>query len=275
MTTTLLTGVPRSGTTLCCHLLNQYQNTVALHEPISTGAFDGNRQDAIQSIMQFCLYAREQIRSEKAIVTKQHDGSLPTNPVSDDGGALRKEVVKLGVLEIDKDLSNEFTLLVKHNALFSALLEELTEAFAVYAVVRNPLAVLVSWQTVDLPVHSGHVPMGEKFDAKLTSLLAAKSNVLDRQLVLLSWFFQRYDKLIDPSRIIRYEDVIASNGRCLRVIAKRPIQGQVRLDAQTGVNRISPDQLMALRNALLSGDNVAEPFYSDLEIDAEYRRLSR
>ena len=31
---TLITGVPRSGTTLCCNLLNQCDNVVALHEPI-------------------------------------------------------------------------------------------------------------------------------------------------------------------------------------------------------------------------------------------------
>ena len=30
----LLTGVPRSGTTLCCHLLGQASDTVALFEPM-------------------------------------------------------------------------------------------------------------------------------------------------------------------------------------------------------------------------------------------------
>ncbi len=30
----ILTGIPRSGTTLICYLLNKIPNTVALHEPM-------------------------------------------------------------------------------------------------------------------------------------------------------------------------------------------------------------------------------------------------
>ena len=164
-------------------------------------------------------------------------------------------------------------MVIKHNALFSALLEELVGAFEVYAVIRNPLAVLVSWQTVDLPVYSGHIPMGEMFDAELTSLLATKASTLDRQLVLLSWFFKRYDELIDLSHIIRYEELIASNGECLQTISKKPLEVETRLDAQTQVARISAEQLTTLRDALLSSPNVAEPFYSSSEIEAEYLRL--
>lgn len=275
MATTLLTGVPRSGTTLCCHLLNQCQNTVALHEPISPASFTRNREDAIEFIKQFCISAELQVLSDKSIVTKQRDGELPTNPVSTAEGALRKEIVKLGGVKIEKELDEEFTLVVKHNALFSALLEELVDVFDVYAVVRNPLAILVSWQTVDLPVHSGHIPMGERFDAELAALLSTTTNILERQLLLLNWFFVRYDKLIDRSRIVRYEDVIESDGGSLQVISKGPMQGEITLDAQTGAaGRISAEQLRALRDALLSGTNVAEPFYSRIEIDEEYRRLN-
>ena len=273
MATTLLTGVPRSGTTLCCYLLNECQNTVALHEPISPSSFVGSRKDAIESIIQFCASAGLQVRAKKIVPTKQYGGKLPTNPVSSENSGLRKEIVKLGDMKVEKKLDEDFTLVVKHNALFSALLEELVSAFEVYAVIRNPLAVLVSWQTVDLPVYSGHIPMGEKFDAELTSRLATKDSVLDRQLVLLSWFFTRYDELIDLSHIIRYEDLIASNGECLQTISKKPLQVERRLDAQTQVARISAEKLTTLRDALLSSPNVAEPFYSSSEIEAEYLRL--
>jgi hypothetical protein len=41
------TGLPRSGTTLTCHLLNKLPNTVALHEPIAPGQFvDLESEDA-------------------------------------------------------------------------------------------------------------------------------------------------------------------------------------------------------------------------------------
>lgn len=37
----VLTGLPRSGTTLACRLLNLLPDTVALHEPIAPGRFAG------------------------------------------------------------------------------------------------------------------------------------------------------------------------------------------------------------------------------------------
>ena len=77
----LLTGVPRSGTTLCCYLLNQYRNTVALHEPINPSDFSESREDAIKLIAEFAYSAHSQLLKNKSIVTKQRDGKIPNNPV--------------------------------------------------------------------------------------------------------------------------------------------------------------------------------------------------
>jgi hypothetical protein len=41
----VLTGLPRSGTTLTCHLLNKLPDTVALHEPMQ-GVDYGDTVDA-------------------------------------------------------------------------------------------------------------------------------------------------------------------------------------------------------------------------------------
>jgi hypothetical protein len=43
----VLTGLPRGGTTLTCHLLNQLPDTVALHEPIPPGKFVGLEEEAV------------------------------------------------------------------------------------------------------------------------------------------------------------------------------------------------------------------------------------
>ena len=37
----VLTGLPRSGTTLACHLLNKLPDTVAVLEPFEAGRFAG------------------------------------------------------------------------------------------------------------------------------------------------------------------------------------------------------------------------------------------
>ena len=272
MGTKLLTGVPRSGTTLCCYLLNQYENTVALHEPIKPELFVGTRQEALGLIREFSDAARSRLLEKKTIITKQRNGKLPTNPVKDDHGALRKEAVDLGIIKINKALDEKFTLFVKHNALFTALLEELVDDFDVYALVRNPMSVLVSWHTVDLPVHFGQLPMGEKFDESLSSQLEDAASILQKQLTILAWFYKRYDHLIESSRIIRFEDVLSSEGSVLQSIFNHSSE-KIHFDREERANRLSLASLKQLHHGLLSHGSVAEPFYSSSEIDAEYHRI--
>ena len=41
--TVLLTGLPRAGTTLCCHILNSCKGVLALHEPLSPDDFSSEQ----------------------------------------------------------------------------------------------------------------------------------------------------------------------------------------------------------------------------------------
>ena len=81
--------------------------------------------------------------------------------------------------------------------------------------MRNPLSVLASWQTVDLPVHRGRIPAGEALDGDLHRMLEREPDVVRRQLIVLDWFFGRFHAHLDPQDIIRYEDVIESGGLAL------------------------------------------------------------
>ncbi|MDG2070532.1 MAG: sulfotransferase domain-containing protein, partial [Pseudomonadales bacterium] len=211
--TILLTGIPRSGTTLCCHLLNQQPNTVALHEPISSESFNNSdRQLAIKVINEFVNSSRTEVLSSGLVQSKQLAGSIPSNPVKSDDGHLRKEQVSPGQMSVNETLSEDFLLVVKHNALFTALVNDLVKDFTCYAVVRNPLATLLSWQTVDLPIHQGYVPMGELFDPILQKDLNERETIIDRQLYILRWFYRSFSENLDRKKIIRYEDIVDTNG---------------------------------------------------------------
>ena len=91
----------------------------------------------------------------------------------------------------------------------------MTESFPCLVLVRNPLSVLASWQTVDLPVHRGRIPAGEELDGELHRALEREPDVLGRQLIVLDWFFGRFHAYLDPANILRYEDVVESGGRAL------------------------------------------------------------
>lgn len=212
--TLLLTGLPRAGTTLCCHILNTYPNVLALHEPMTPSDFDPalGRAVAVAHVANFARQNRASALAEGRVVSRQKDGRVPDNPVgqttSEDG--LRQMDVSLGEIDVrDRLLGDNFTLILKHNALFTALLPELNDALPVYGIVRNPLAVLASWNQVDLPVNQGHIPAAEMFDPQLKAQLAQIDDRLQRQLHILEWFCRQYlDHL--GGRILRYEDFVVN-----------------------------------------------------------------
>ena len=157
------------------------------------------------------------ILSERRAPSVQVEGRLDDNRSASrhtDAG-LRRLRGGWGEIAIDKPLSANFTLLIKHNALFAALLPRLTESFACLALVRNPLSVLASWQTVDLPVHRGRIPAGEALDGELHRMLEREPDVVRRQLIVLDWFFGRFHAHLNPEDILRYEDLVESGGLAL------------------------------------------------------------
>ena len=264
--TWLLSGIPRSGTSLCCRLAGELPDTVALSEPIRRQAFAGvdERGEACQRIEDFARGVRARIPLEKRAPSVQVDGRLDDDRVvsREPAGRLRRSRGGQGEIRINKPLSSEFALLIKHNALFAALLPGLATSTACLALVRNPLAVLASWQTVDLPIHRGRVPAGERYDPKLLRALENEDDVLCRQVMVLNWFFDRYRTHLETRSILRYEDVVASGGRILFDRLDRGDARSVSLENRNGNRAYAGADVDRLLATLVSGSDAWSAFYS-------------
>ena len=121
-------------------------------------------------------------------------------------------VVASARVEVSKTLRPDFLLAIKHPNAFAALLPALSGRFECCATVRNPLAVLASWETIEAPVHRGHAPYAEATDPDLRATLDSLPSVVERQLALLDWYFRTFTSALSDDRVLRYEDVISSNG---------------------------------------------------------------
>lgn len=219
MNTLLLTGLPRSGTTLTCALLNQLPDVLALAEPIPLQDVS-NRSAAVERVVDFVRTARERALGE---------GKAPTASVSWSGdnlvapphsrGDLRASLGGVRPLRIDKPLSGRFLLCIKHPALFTALAQELMRDFPVFAIVRSPLAALASWQTVDFLPHQGRSVIAERMDPGLGGHLDTIGDRLDRQVALISWYLAAFEKLPE-GRVIRYEDLIRNPASQLSLLLR-------------------------------------------------------
>lgn len=270
-----LMGVPRGGTTLACRLLGECDGTVSLFEPMDVATLDpGDRGGALSQVDRFYLAMRDSLLARGTAVSKHRDGQVPDNPFGSrrqhDGR--RALQVMLGEIAIDPPAPG-FTLVIKHNAAFCALLPEIADRFEAFAIVRNPLAVLASWNTVDLPVGEGRIPAGERLDPGLRECLDATGDRLRRQCIVLDWFFRRFGDALPPGRVLRYEDIVASGGRALR--DRVGLSGPDRPDlTERNASRLYAGvDIARLADALERQAGTWSPWYARADIDAVAQRL--
>ena len=124
----ILTGVPRAGTTLACQLIHQCDGSVALFEPMDMTALHyGDRQAAIAGVQRFFVDARKQLLAEGTAPSMQVDGGIPDNSFASamDTSGHRRLLASPGLIRVEPKPQAGFTLVVKHNASFTALLPEL------------------------------------------------------------------------------------------------------------------------------------------------------
>jgi hypothetical protein len=205
-------------------MLNKLPNTVALHEPITYGRFDPKNEKAIlDGIEKFYRRMRRMITDEKVAFSKEMEGQITnksyqltseTERLRRVAGHIRQRR-KDQKLKIEKALDREFALVIKQPAMFSALLPILVKRFPCYALVRNPLAVLASWNSINRHTRNGHAPAAERYDEHLRGALDSIEDRSERQLWLLSWFFGRYRQELPEDHVVRYEEMVASGGASL------------------------------------------------------------
>ena len=268
--TWLLCGVPRSGSSLCCRLAGWTPDTVALSEPIEPATFASaaGPADAYAHIREFAASTRAELLATGRAASVQVNGRLDDDRVSGtpNTAGLRSLRGGPGELRVDKHLSADFLLLIKHNALFAALLDRLAGSFPTLGLVRNPVAVLASWQTVDLPVQQGRVPMGERFDPELAGALDSEADTLRRQVHVLRWFFARFRDCLTPDRVVRYEDVVASGGVALfHRLGKTALPEA--LENRNANALYAPDRVDAILSAVQATDGAWSGWYGRRECE--------
>jgi hypothetical protein len=85
MRNVLITGTPRSGTTLICSLLNKLPDTVALHEPMNVWDFAECRDGgAVADLIEnFCAETRTSLHEHGFAISKHVRGKIPDNVAAD------------------------------------------------------------------------------------------------------------------------------------------------------------------------------------------------
>ncbi|MCY3811481.1 MAG: hypothetical protein OXH15_06775 [Gammaproteobacteria bacterium] len=266
----LLCGIPRAGSSLCCRLAGKVPNLVALSEPIARDRSQSahGADAAVGLIESFVAETRTRALASGRVPTIHVEGRLDDDlvePASPGLARLRRSRGTQGEIRVSSPLAAGFTLLVKHNALFAALLSSLTGRFECLALIRNPVAVLASWQTVDLPIGRGRIPAAEQFDKQLKAHLDRERDVLRRQMTVLNWFFGQFRAHLPAHRVIRYEDVVQSGGAVLfQALGSREMPTERLANRNDGAaySAADPPRLLA---ALLDEPGAWRRFYTSTD----------
>ena len=76
-------------------------------------------------------------------------------------------------IAVEPPASPDFTLVIKHPVAFTALLPILIERFEVFAIVRNPLAVLASWESAPFLQREGRLGLRPVIAPEIAARLEA------------------------------------------------------------------------------------------------------
>ncbi len=256
----ILTGPPRSGTTLTCHLLNLLDNTIALHEPMNLVMFP-DRETALGNIASFFGEMRHSLLSEGKALSKVAGDKIPDNPFATQEGGHRSSIVVKKAITFDKPLSSDFRLIIKHNAHFSLLLTDLVKTYRCFSIIRHPLSVIRSWNTIQAPVAEGKITVFKTLAPEKYREIEAIPRLLDRQIRLLDYLFSCYVGLPGLT-IIKYEDLIATQGSALESMVPEARRLNEPLQNRNRSPLYDPREEEVVRRAILDYPGAWESFYS-------------
>jgi hypothetical protein len=269
----VITGPGRSGTTLTCHLLNKLPNTVALSEPIAPGRYADRMPDyeaVADGIEEFYRSMRKMALGQGQVISKHVGGVVPDNPKGMKDG-VRQRIAEKGKIQVGKDLQPDFYLAIKQPGMFTALLPTLVKRFPCFAIIRNPLAIMLSTSTLQKPKGQ---PKGRRksssakvtYDPQLGERLEANKNEgadkIAQRLMRLHYTFERYHQSLPESHVLRYEDICDTRGKALEVIVPAASEFDEPLENKN-LNPLYPrDKVLNFGERLLESEGAYWNFYS-------------
>lgn len=261
--TVLLTGVIRSGTTLSCALLNELPNVLVLDEPLHLKVIQTLDERAFLPYVkeQFSLY-RTQALEEKTAYSGQLDQQLSQHYAEEKNDkGLRPSLISYQTIPVEKELTPDFTLVVKHHVVFLKHLAALMPTYPIYGLVRNPLAVLLSMHTL-ATLHHGYYQHQEQFLPNLITSIRQEKTKTARLIKLLDFFFERNLPLLRAGQSLYYEELVCHAGSVLGQLVPAARQHEKSLRNYNTNPYLNQEETLFIGEQLLQSQGAYWSFYS-------------
>lgn len=210
----ILTGIPRSGTTLAAALIDSLPDTVCLNEPAwQTARVARDAQGFAEWLAgDFAQLRQKLLRGEAVPDRREADGSAVTNYYRAEAGKMEHtfKVIPFARAELTQD----FTLAIKHNGPYLAALKPLVEskAYTIIAIVRHPVEVIASWRRLALPISQGRMPNATPYWPRMAQLVASPMDMLEKQVRMYDLMCKRIWDMRESIHVLPYETMVKSPG---------------------------------------------------------------
>lgn len=276
----ILVGPARSGTTLACSLLNKLADVVALDEP-----FERRMLQQMAGPDAFLGIVDKQFQSQRATIeatgeaqsTLSECGLLANHYATEpEVTTLRKRQVVLNTMR-GVSAARDFKLIIKHTLPFTAQLDELMRRYETFVLVRNPLAILASWNSIDAAYREGMIQPYVKplADDDLPKRLASIDDRLERQVELLEWHFDQYRPVLRNAKVVRYEDIIETGGTALAVITASAEGLDENLESHNTNPLYDRELIWELKEKLIARRGAIWDFYAPKQVESLFESLAQ
>jgi hypothetical protein len=265
----LITGIPRSGTTLAASLVDGLENTLCLNEPpryYEWAIQCQNRTEFVANLIADLEKMRASLQMGGTVLDyRERNGTVPTN-YFDDRGKRRK----LDYVPVSRPGSGAKLLLaVKHNEPLTAVLPELCEldSVQVAAIVRHPIPTILSWQSRDIPLSKGNLSPGYRFWDEATAIRRGAGSAVCIQAKIFELYCGRYWEYRDRIEIIKYEEIVCSPGVLERLTGRKPTgESAVATQNRKLSSRSGDEHITKLKRVVSNYFSNAYHFYPDLDV---------
>lgn len=243
----IVTGIPRSGTTLTAALIDAMQDSVCLNEPSWHSAKSATSAEGFAKFIadDFGVLRRKLLDGTPVQDRRSHAGKALTNYYATDRSPNHGKTIYEMVPLRRAGLSPQFTLAIKHNGPYLAVLPELIalQRFTILAIVRHPLQVIHSWRSLDLPISHGRMPNASAYWEQMAQLSKAHMDLLEKQVRMYDVMCQRVLENRQHIHLLRYEDLVQKPELLTEVTGKAPVVAPGIITPKTGLNEPGMDEI--------------------------------
>lgn len=263
----IVTGIPRSGTTLAAALIDSLEDAVCLSEPDWQSLWSQemtDRTEYVERIVKDFDRVRTALLAGESVSDRRNaDGSPITNYFR---RADRDRSQQFEILDVRcKGLSPGFLLGMKHNAHYTCVLPDLVTLpdLAILAIIRHPIPTILSWRSLDLPVSRGRLPAADRFWPEIPALWQTTNDLLEVQVRIYGLFCTRYKELSTRLTIIKYEDLVQDPGLLERCLDRKCVR-QIPIETKKSSSLADRERISVIKQYLRRFCPIAYELYPDL-----------